>query len=102
MYNFTCPGYSVTLAVAGLCGLVIFVMCDIGDEMMMEVMVNVLLVGTIHLLFCLLKLPCFLDCYCAVVLFRSREHEHCGPQPGYVRAHIESQFYFSSLIYADA
>ncbi|XP_019156047.1 PREDICTED: protein ENHANCED DISEASE RESISTANCE 2-like isoform X2 [Ipomoea nil] len=25
-----------------------------------------------------------------VVLFRSREHESCGRQPGYVRAHIES------------
>ncbi|KAG2680452.1 hypothetical protein I3843_11G101000 [Carya illinoinensis] len=25
-----------------------------------------------------------------VVLFRSREHENCGPRPGYVRAHIES------------
>ncbi|PIA31189.1 hypothetical protein AQUCO_05200052v1 [Aquilegia coerulea] len=25
-----------------------------------------------------------------VVLFRSREHESCGPQPGFVRAHIES------------
>ncbi|KAF7809434.1 protein ENHANCED DISEASE RESISTANCE 2 isoform X1 [Senna tora] len=25
-----------------------------------------------------------------VVLFRSREHENCGPQPGYVRANIES------------
>ncbi|KAK9120384.1 hypothetical protein Syun_018001 [Stephania yunnanensis] len=25
-----------------------------------------------------------------VVLFRSREHERCGPQPGFVRAHIES------------
>ncbi|KAF3447852.1 hypothetical protein FNV43_RR08558 [Rhamnella rubrinervis] len=25
-----------------------------------------------------------------VVLFQSREHENCGPQPGYVRAHIES------------
>ncbi|KAL4323369.1 hypothetical protein GQ457_11G020460 [Hibiscus cannabinus] len=25
-----------------------------------------------------------------VVLFRSREHENCGPQPGYVRAHVES------------
>ncbi|XP_028754672.1 protein ENHANCED DISEASE RESISTANCE 2-like [Neltuma alba] len=25
-----------------------------------------------------------------VVLFRSREHVNCGPQPGYVRAHIES------------
>ncbi|KAG2680446.1 hypothetical protein I3843_11G101000 [Carya illinoinensis] len=24
-----------------------------------------------------------------VVLFRSREHENCGPRPGYVRAHIE-------------
>ncbi|XP_010056185.2 protein ENHANCED DISEASE RESISTANCE 2 isoform X1 [Eucalyptus grandis] len=25
-----------------------------------------------------------------VVLFRSRDHENCGPQPGYVRAHVES------------
>ncbi|CAA3017542.1 ENHANCED DISEASE RESISTANCE 2 [Olea europaea subsp. europaea] len=25
-----------------------------------------------------------------VVLFRSREHENCAPQPGFVRAHIES------------
>ncbi|MBA0863391.1 hypothetical protein Goshw_020494, partial [Gossypium schwendimanii] len=25
-----------------------------------------------------------------VVLFRSREHENCGQQPGYVRAHVES------------
>ncbi|XP_010518854.1 PREDICTED: protein ENHANCED DISEASE RESISTANCE 2-like [Tarenaya hassleriana] len=25
-----------------------------------------------------------------VVLFRSREHENCGSQPGYVRAHLES------------
>ncbi|XP_039060423.1 protein ENHANCED DISEASE RESISTANCE 2-like [Hibiscus syriacus] len=25
-----------------------------------------------------------------VVLFRSREHENCGSQPGYVRAHVES------------
>ncbi|CAA0820437.1 Protein ENHANCED DISEASE RESISTANCE 2 [Striga hermonthica] len=25
-----------------------------------------------------------------VVLFRSRQHENCGPQPGFVRAHIES------------
>ncbi|KAG8382073.1 hypothetical protein BUALT_Bualt05G0038600 [Buddleja alternifolia] len=25
-----------------------------------------------------------------VVLFRSRKHENCGPQPGFVRAHIES------------
>ncbi|KAK9274646.1 hypothetical protein L1049_021897 [Liquidambar formosana] len=25
-----------------------------------------------------------------VVLFRSREHENCGPQPGFVRAHVES------------
>lgn len=27
------------------------------------------------------------------MLFRSRVHEKCGPQPGYVRAHIESEFY---------
>ncbi|KAH6804427.1 ENHANCED DISEASE RESISTANCE 2 [Perilla frutescens var. frutescens] len=33
-----------------------------------------------------------------VVLFRSREHENCGPQPGFVRAHIESGGYnISSL-----
>ncbi|KAL8063873.1 hypothetical protein ABFX02_01G054700 [Erythranthe guttata] len=25
-----------------------------------------------------------------VVLFQSREHDNCGPQPGFVRAHIES------------
>ncbi|KAK6934897.1 Protein ENHANCED DISEASE RESISTANCE 2, C-terminal [Dillenia turbinata] len=25
-----------------------------------------------------------------VVLFRSREHKNCGPQPGFVRAHLES------------
>ncbi|KAL5724656.1 Protein ENHANCED DISEASE RESISTANCE 2 [Ranunculus cassubicifolius] len=25
-----------------------------------------------------------------VVLFRSREHDSCGPQPGFVRAHVES------------
>ncbi|GLU05317.1 hypothetical protein SLE2022_224210 [Rubroshorea leprosula] len=25
-----------------------------------------------------------------VVLFRSREHQNCGPEPGYVRAHLES------------
>lgn len=25
-----------------------------------------------------------------VVLFRSREHQNCGPQPGFVRAHVES------------
>ncbi|CAI9772073.1 unnamed protein product [Fraxinus pennsylvanica] len=28
-----------------------------------------------------------------VVLFRSRQHENCGPQPGFVRAHIESGGY---------
>ncbi|XP_043694944.1 protein ENHANCED DISEASE RESISTANCE 2-like isoform X2 [Telopea speciosissima] len=28
-----------------------------------------------------------------VVLFRSREHENCGPQPGFVRAHVESGGY---------
>lgn len=41
----------------------------------------------------------FLSCFgsCAVVLFRSREHENCGPQPGYVRAHVESKLYVNSL-----
>lgn len=33
-----------------------------------------------------------LCCFFAVVLFRSREHENCGPQPGYVRAHVESKY----------
>ncbi|GAA0166236.1 defense/immunity protein [Lithospermum erythrorhizon] len=28
-----------------------------------------------------------------VVLFQSRKHENCGPQPGFVRAHIESGGY---------
>lgn len=32
----------------------------------------------------------------AVVLFRSREHYNCGPQPGCVRAHIESKISFWS------
>ena len=32
----------------------------------------------------------------AVVLFRSREHDNCGPQPGCVRAHIESKISFWS------
>lgn len=35
--------------------------------------------------------PCFHCCLYAVVLFCSREHENCGPQPGFVRAHIESK-----------
>uniref|UniRef100_A0A0E0EYJ8 PH domain-containing protein n=1 Tax=Oryza meridionalis TaxID=40149 RepID=A0A0E0EYJ8_9ORYZ len=47
-----------------LFGLVIFVMYDIGDVMMMGAMV--------------------------VVLFQSRDHPNCGPQPGFVRAQIES------------
>ncbi|KAK6158504.1 hypothetical protein DH2020_005818 [Rehmannia glutinosa] len=51
----------------GLYGLVTSAMYATGVEMMMGVMVNV-----------------------RVVLFRSREHENCGPQPGFVRAHIES------------
>lgn len=33
-----------------------------------------------------------------VVLFRSREHENCSPQPGFVRAHIESGGYNISLL----
>lgn len=39
--------------------------------------------------FCLLTnfLVC---CHCAVVLFQSREHPNCHPQPGFVRAHVES------------
>ncbi|TVU31498.1 hypothetical protein EJB05_23185 [Eragrostis curvula] len=48
----------------GLFGLVTYVMYDIGGVMTMEAMV--------------------------VVLFQSRAHPNCGPQPGFVRAHIES------------
>ena len=43
-------------------------------------------------------LTLFHSCYYAVVLFRSREHENCGPQPGYVRAHIESRFIIFSVV----
>lgn len=32
------------------------------------------------------------------MLFRSREHENCAPQPGFVRAHIESKFNFPLLL----
>ena len=47
-------------------------------------------------LFLILEISMLHSCHYAVVLFRSREHEHCGPQPGFVRAHIESiVLYFS-------
>ncbi|KAI3453873.1 hypothetical protein Pfo_010535 [Paulownia fortunei] len=44
----------------------------------------------LHLVLSMYDRPCFHPRYCAVVLFCSREHENCGPQPGFVRAHIES------------
>ncbi|KAK9267056.1 hypothetical protein L1049_003605 [Liquidambar formosana] len=43
-----------------------------------------------NFLFIISEISLFCFCYCAVVLFRSREHENCGPQPGFVRAHVES------------
>ena len=30
--------------------------------------------------------------YLAVILFQSQEHVNCPPQPGCVRAHIESMY----------
>lgn len=90
--------------VAGLCGPATFVMSVIGAEMMMEVMVCVSI-----LLFTLtffpfspqLNFPLFFFKLClgAVVLFRSREHENCGPQPGFVRAHIESNLQIVFFFY---
>lgn len=76
-------------------------MYGIGVEMMMEVMVSVLLVhicSEIDVLFLLLDIHFLSFLLFAVVLFCSREHENCGPLPGYVRAHIESRCYFFSLI----
>lgn len=66
-------------------------MFAIGVEMMMEAMVNVLEPLFPYHDSCM-TLSLIHHCYCAVVLFRSREHENCGPQPGYIRAHIESKF----------
>lgn len=63
----------------------------IGAEMMTGVMVRS---SFSYLKFPLIsqhcRFPRSVFCYGAVVLFRSREHENCGPQPGYVRAHVES------------
>ncbi|KAL6349695.1 hypothetical protein AAG906_041102 [Vitis piasezkii] len=39
---------------------------------------------------CYVRYWCRNDDGSYVVLFRSREHENCGPQPGFVRAHLES------------
>lgn len=90
------------LAIPGLCGPVTYVMCVIGGETMMEVMVSVfydsfLLIVYLFSLLCFAVILSFIYiCYCAVVLFCSREHENCGPQPGYVRAHIESKLFYAS------
>ena len=61
--------------------------------MMMAVMVNIYLreICSLWVSFCCLFFNYFPF---AVVLFQSREHENCGPQPGFVRAHIESKFQF--------
>lgn len=72
-------------------------MFAIGVEMMMGVMVSILLVIVFQPLTCSFGELTKFSCYHAVVLFRSREHENCGPQPGYVRAHIESEFIISSI-----
>lgn len=72
-------------------------MCVIGVEMMMEAMVTFLVGLVATSIYYFIELTRFSSCDCAVVLFRSREHENCGPQPGYVRAHIESKSYCSLL-----
>lgn len=77
-------------AIAGLFGPVIFVMYAIGAVMTMGVMVWYLFHSKISTA-CLLLVKVTLRFLFAVVLFRSREHENCGPQPGCVRAHIESK-----------
>ncbi|RZC73944.1 hypothetical protein C5167_049424 [Papaver somniferum] len=79
-----------------LCGLVIYATCVIGVEMMMEVMVSILPLlpsNKKQTSYCLSEFSKYQfrnGCTCAVVLFRSREHENCGSQPGFVRAHVES------------
>ena len=79
------------ICIAGLSGHVTFVMLGTGAEMMTGVMVsaciNICLI--VKFLWCILTCQVYL--LSAVVLFCSREHENCGPQPGYVGAHIESK-----------
>lgn len=65
-------------------------MCGIGVEMMMGAMV---ICSACFLLIGIYNFPIIVSFHVAVVLFRSREHENCGPQPGYVRAHIESKLF---------
>lgn len=89
--------YSQIHAVSGLCGLVTFAMCVIGVEMTMEAMVTLLWYLLATSIYYFIELDRF-SCYCTVVLFQSREHENCGPQPGYVRAHIESKFFCFLII----
>lgn len=74
-------------------------MCGIGVEMMMGAMVMYTACMTISLID-VYNLPIVFSLHGAVVLFRSREHENCGPQPGYVRAHIESKLISSLLVIA--
>lgn len=105
---------------SGWYGLVIFAMCVIGVEMRLEVMVGHSVFSWFS--FCWYQLryiyPCYkskyrncfplpklpywwtfishklsLYSYYVVVVFRSREHENCGPQPGCVRAHVESELW---------
>ena len=80
---------------AGLCGLVTSAMYVTGVVMTMEVMVSPLPLLLVQKLDSLYYTSSFnyLSCsFCEVVLFRSREHANCGPQPGFVRAHLESKF----------
>ena len=63
-----------------------------GGITMMEAMVSVPLISSMLLSpLCNVSMHIF---HSAVVLFRSREHAECGPQPGFVRAHIESTFIY--------
>ncbi|RRT78914.1 hypothetical protein B296_00005244 [Ensete ventricosum] len=79
----------VVHASAGLCGLVTFVMYVIGGVMMMEVMVSIKFKKLAFAYHLTQHSWCHASCN-AVVLFQSREHPDCGPQPGFVRAHLES------------
>lgn len=75
----------------GSYGLVTSAMYAIGVEMMMGVMVIFEQFPIICFSFSFLNVFLAFSSTFVVVLYRSREHESCGRQPGYVRAHIESK-----------
>lgn len=81
----------------GLCGPETFVMFVIGGAMMMEAMVCVAKNLFISAFECFISYLMVTNSilHFPVVLFQSREHPNCGPQPGFVRAHLESNFSIS-------